>query len=221
MRNAAGGRLARAPACSPRARARDERISRLEMTLQHHEETRLLMMNEQEALMRQLEDARLLVQRVQTTRQAREQAEAEARALLAGPPSAQELLERELNDLQEAESRAREAREARRDAAVRRKAAIDAELEASQALHGNPQLSAVTADGSEVGNGAAASPSRNAAATAPAALIAARDLPDAPTPGSTKEAHAERPRTRACRPWRSRLLYRSSKRLLRLHRPDR
>ena len=112
--------------------ARDQRISSLEQTLQKREETRLLMEQEQQSLLKQLDDARILVQRVEATRAAQLAAQDRARKVLAGSPSAQEL-EHELEELQAAEDFFRKAREARRGAAVRRKVAIEAELEAGKA----------------------------------------------------------------------------------------
>jgi hypothetical protein len=113
--------------------ARDQRISSLEQTLQRRDEIKVLMEQEQQSLLKQLADARVLVKRVEAARTAQLAAQDHARKVLAGSPSAQELLEHELEELQAAEDRAREAREARRGAAVRRKVAIEAELEADKA----------------------------------------------------------------------------------------
>jgi len=113
--------------------ARDQRISSLEQTLQRRDEMKVLMEQEQQSLLKQLADARVLVKRVEAARTAQLAAQDHARKVLAGSPSAQELLEHELEELQAAEDRAREAREARRGAAVRRKVAIEAELEADKA----------------------------------------------------------------------------------------
>ena len=107
---------------------RDLRIGRLESTLQQREEARLALIQQHDSLRQQLEEARSLVQRVEASRIARQEAEAHAHSVLEGSPSTKQLLAKELQELQEAEDRAREAREARRKAALERKAALDAEL---------------------------------------------------------------------------------------------
>ena len=120
--------------------ARDERISRLEQQLQQREEMRRMMAAEHEALKRQLDDARDLVNTVDAARVARVAAEERARSVLAGSPSAQQLLAQELQELQKAEERARQAREQRRRAAAERKAALEASLEAKIALVNSPAV---------------------------------------------------------------------------------
>lgn len=145
--------------------ARDERISRLEQSLNQREELKLLMVKEQQALLLQLEDARSLVHRVQAAGTARLEAEAQARSVLAGSPSAQELLARELAELQEAEDRARKAREARREAALRRKAAIEAEVEARQGVQTGPGAERLAASACTAGDRGDA-PARQALASA-------------------------------------------------------
>lgn len=150
---------------------REARISKLEQTLQQREEARTAMVAEHESLRRQVDDARTLVAKVEAARAAREAAEAQAKNLLAGSPSAQQLLARELQELQEAEDRAREAREQRRKAATQRKAAVDAELSAKAALRNDPA--------------AGVTPIRSAAVPTPAAVPPASGEPAAAgRPGS-------------------------------------
>jgi len=153
--------------------ARDQRISSLEQTLQRRDEMKVLMEQEQQSLLKQLADARVLVKRVEAARTAQLAAQDHARKVLAGSPSAQELLEHELEELQAAEDRAREAREARRGAAVRRKVAIEAELEADKAK--NPPVAKKS------------SPPSNPSAP-PVAM-----LPPAPTPPAAQRVASPAP----------------------------